>query len=381
MTSFDIVVVGCGGGPNENNLSSYFVKAYESSWEDGILSLDAGSGLGALSRLLDRHPHLFEDASGEGTLARNNMPGRKDNISSYQRASQIYSFIRTFLITHAHMDHVCGLVLGAGSQGGPVRHIVGLESVILTLEGAFNGRLWPRLAVRQSEPAPSSFYRYKPITTTDSYTPVAPNLSARAMHITHGSCSQAPGGVYDSSAFFVRNDNTFREFLFFGDVEPDSVSPKPRTRNVWRVAARKILASHLNTIFLECSWQSGRPRELLFGHLSPVHVVEELSALAAEILLARAPHPPQVPAMLTSTLSFLGFRAISTTLLPVPPKQLEGALQGLTLVIIHCKETPEPLPPGQKINDVIAQEVRQLVDTARLGIAVVAADQGMHIQI
>ncbi|KDQ13130.1 hypothetical protein BOTBODRAFT_395355 [Botryobasidium botryosum FD-172 SS1] len=380
MASFDIVVVGCGGGPSENNLSSYFVKAYGSSWEDGILSLDAGSGLGALSQLLDRHPGLFDSAPADDTLARDNVQERGNDSSSYQRASQVYSFIRTFLITHAHMDHICGLVLGAGSQGGPVRNIVAIESVIVTLEGVFNGRLWPRLAVRQSEPAPNSFYRYKPIATNELYISVAPNLSARAMPITHGSCSQAAGGVYDSSAFFVRNDTTSREFLFFGDVEPDSISAKPRTRNVWRVAARKILASQLDTIFLECSWKNGRPRELLFGHLSPAHVVEELSALATEIVLAQAP-PPLLPTRLASTLSFLGFRAIQPTLSRVPCKQLEGVLRGLTLVIIHCKEVLEPLPPGQKINHVIAQEVKHLVDTARLGISVVAADQGMHLRI
>lgn len=210
------------------------------------------------------------------------------------------------------------------------------------------------------------------------YVPVSSHLSMRAMRVSHGTCLQAPGGVYESSAFFIRNDITSREFLFFGDVEPDTVSAKPRTRNVWRVAAKKILALQLDTIFLECSWRNGRPQDLLFGHLSPVHVLEELNALATEIILAQT-SPPAHSRPLSSTLSFLGFRVLPSAPSTVSREQLEGVLKGLTLVITHCKEVSDPLPAGQRINHIITQEVKELVDPARLGISVIAADQGMRL--
>lgn len=210
------------------------------------------------------------------------------------------------------------------------------------------------------------------------YVPVSSHLSMRAMRVSHGTCLQAPGGVYESSAFFIRNDITSREFLFFGDVEPDTVSAKPRTRNVWRVAAKKILALQLDTIFLECSWRNGRPQDLLFGHLSPAHVLEELNALATEIFLAQI-SPPAHSRPLSSTLSFLGFRVLPSVPSAVSREQLEGVLKGLTLVITHCKEVSDPLPVGQRINHIITQEVKELVDPARLGISVIAADQGMRL--
>jgi cAMP phosphodiesterase len=139
--------------------------------------------------------------------------------------------------------------MGAGSGGGYTKRIVGLESVISDLETLFDGgKIWPRLATREDEPAPPSFYRYKPISPTDDYLRVAPGLSARVMPVSHGTCEQADGGVYESSAYFIRNDRTTREFLFFGDVEPDSVSKLPQTRAVWRFTARYCVSGVLVAI-------------------------------------------------------------------------------------------------------------------------------------
>jgi len=75
----DVVVIGSGGGPLENNLSSsvsrnrlrasetyalcrrYLLKASEAKWEDGCISIEAGSGMATLARLLEHNPNLFHD--------------------------------------------------------------------------------------------------------------------------------------------------------------------------------------------------------------------------------------------------------------------------------------------------------------------------------
>lgn len=276
--------------------------------------------------------------------------------------------------------------MAAGSSGGYTKRIVGLESVISDLETLFDGgKIWPRLATREDEPAPPSFYRYKPISPTDDYLRVAPGLSARVMPVSHGNCEQADGGVYESSAYFVRNDRTAREFLFFGDVEPDSISKLPQTRAVWRVAARKILASQLDTIFLECSWRSDRGVDQLYGHLTPVYVLEELRALASEVVAART-RPRTRATTSSSSLSLPKLNRKHSAVHPHPPtqlslsnKELEGVLDGIRLVVIHCKDSTEPLPAGMSIHDVILHEIRGLLDEARLGISVTVAAQGTRI--
>ena len=85
--------------------------------------------------------------------------------------------------------------------------------------------------------------------------------------------------VVDSSAFFIRDTETHREVLIFGDVEPDSISLSPRTYFIWQEAARKISLNLLGGIFIECSYDDSQPDSVLFGHLNPKHLIAELQNL------------------------------------------------------------------------------------------------------
>src|SRR6266566_2851510 len=81
----------------------------------------------------------------------------------------------------------------------------------------------------------------------EGYRTIFPDVSVKAMPVWHGKNDTL--GDYESTAFFIRHDLTGQEFLFFGDVSPDSLceSSKPQTISVWRAAASKI-PSTLSTI-------------------------------------------------------------------------------------------------------------------------------------
>lgn len=93
--------------------------------------------------------------------------------------------------------------------------------------------------------------------------------------------------VYDSSAYFIRDVTTGREILIFGDVEPDSVSLSPRNRQVWQEAGPKVASGKLTAIFIECSYDDSQCVDRLFGHLTPRFIIEEMRALAEEVVNAR----------------------------------------------------------------------------------------------
>lgn len=324
MPTFDLVVVGCGGGPNETNLSSYFLKTCNASWSDGIISLEAGSGLGALDRVLKSSPTLF----GSPCLA-----------------AEVLSWVRSYLITHAHLDHVNGLVLAAGSLSGSTRRILSTREVLKDVQAIFSDRLWPNLATWNSRDT-SATLLYSQLTASDRYAPIAQDISVRVMSISHGQTSTQQ--TYDSTAFFVRHDPSRRQFLFFGDVEPDSLSAKPRNIDVWRAAA-PLIPHALDTIFIECSYPAGRQNEHLYGHLSPEHLVAELATLAAEVAKVHRSGTAQV-------------------------------LKGVRVFVTHCKDDllaqyREP------INQVIATQVRSLANDQNLGVQIIAVEQGMHITI
>lgn len=100
--------------------------------------------------------------------------------------------------------------------------------------------------------------------------------------------------VIDSSAFFIRTESTMttptKEILIFGDVEPDSLSLSPRTAIIWAEAAPKIAAGILTGIFIECSYTDAQADAVLFGHLSPRHLLTELQNLADLVKTARTEH-------------------------------------------------------------------------------------------
>lgn len=86
--------------------------------------------------------------------------------------------------------------------------------------------------------------------------------------------------IVDSTAYFLRDSETEHEVLFFGDVEPDSISETDRNYTVWTEAARKIALGRLSGIFIECSYDDSQPDQYLFGHMNPKHLVAELATLA-----------------------------------------------------------------------------------------------------
>jgi len=112
---------------------------------------------------------------------------------------------------------------------------------------------------------------------------------------TQPSSSPAFGGadpmlrraVVDSTAYFIRDDLTGREALIFGDVEPDLLSLNPRTAQVWAEAAPKIAAGSLRAVFIECSYDDSQNDAILFGHLAPRHLINELRSLATMVRARR----------------------------------------------------------------------------------------------
>ena len=216
------------------------------------------------------------------------------------------------------------------------------------------------------------------------------------MPVLHGTNDTL--GDYESSAFFIRHDPTGQEFLFFGDVSPDTLASKPHNIAVWRAAAPKI-PSTLSAIFIECSWPSGRPDELLYGHLSPEHFVHELAVLAGEVVALRGNTDAGVAAAAAPTPkgSNTGKATDDEAQAHAPPRpkrrkmrrrnrsaedgpSSSEPLAGLRVYITHCKDDLEQ-KYSRPICHVIRDQVEALVRARGLGAEVVCAEQGMTISM
>ncbi|KAH9951499.1 cAMP phosphodiesterases class-II-domain-containing protein [Amylocystis lapponica] len=346
MPTFELIALGCGGGPSEHNLSSY----------KGTIALDAGSGIGALGRLLQITPDLF-----------GHRPADVDNGSPEYSATEVYSWIRCFLVTHSHLDHINSLILSAGALGGSRRQVFGAHHTLKDIEGIFSDRIWPKLASWDED---VTFpLQLKPL-STDEYATISDNVSVRMMPLSHGHNDTL--GTYKCAAFFIRHDPSNREFLFFGDVEPDSIAVSPKNRDVWNAAAPKIPGS-LDAIFIECSWPSGRTDETLYGHLSPEHLAAELISLAHAVADARKEEVEG-----RGQDGYESGRARKRQRRePIPPPH-HGALRGVRIYIIHCKDDLHGIY-DRPVNHIIADQVRNLVKD--LEVEIIAVDQGMQISV
>ena len=234
----------------------------------------------------------------------------------------------------------------------------------------------------------------------EGYRTIFPDVSVKAMPVLHGKNDTL--GDYESSAFFIRHDPTSQEFLFFGDVSPDSLvagpssKTKPKNIAVWRAAAPKIPAA-LSAVFIECSWPSGRPDELLYGHLSPEHLVDELVALAEQVVSARAAAATKGSGSGSSSNNNNNNNnnnkksTASDEAATVPKRKKRRRnrsadapsappLSGLRVYIMHCKEDLEQ-KYTRPICHVIRDQVEALVRARGLGAEVLTAEQGMRISM
>lgn len=156
----------------------------------------------------------------------------------------------------------------------------------------------------------------------------------------------------DSTAFFITNERTQKDVLFFGDVEPDSISQSPRNGRIWTHAGQRFADGKLNTIFLECSFPASHPTEFLYGHLSVKHVFDELETLARVVVAERKRSiirkQRRAADLGKSTTSEGASRRIYASQLPQIPalhtserlitdEELQSSLEGLHVIIIHVK--------------------------------------------
>ncbi|SNX86612.1 uncharacterized protein MEPE_05321 [Melanopsichium pennsylvanicum] len=172
--SFSFVCLGTGGGPLEGDCSCYLLKPADQEWQDGSIVVEGGSWLGALTDVLEQHgpDSAFYDFKFPLTTP-----------SAYLRAGLMASFSRAFLISHAHLDHILGLVLGSASLPGK-RAVFGLKPTLENILDMFNGKIWPKLA-SWKEDEPHTMYHMRSLDNQRPFS-VSDTLSVLPFALSHG---------------------------------------------------------------------------------------------------------------------------------------------------------------------------------------------------
>ena len=242
QVGFKIIPLGVKGGLDESNLSAYLVAA---KGTDNYICLDAGTINAGLQKAVKNN--LFTE----------------NDVELIQK-----KYIKSYLISHAHLDHVAGLILNAPND--IAKNIYGLPSVIDIFKNYhFSWKSWANFANEGDEPVLKK-YSYNYLVPTKEI-----NIAGTTLHLTPYTLSHVK--PYESTAFLLRNEHS--AILYLGDTGPDSIEGSSKLKELWAAIATKVINEELKAIFIEVSFNNAMPDKSLFGHLTPRLLMQELAIL------------------------------------------------------------------------------------------------------
>lgn len=298
MSRFQVIVLGCSGGPFESNLSSYVLIDREK--KEGIL-LDAGTLL-----------HGLQIAHTKGALKEFAL----DKTHLSEEGSFFLHNIKSYLISHAHLDHILGLVVA--SQVDTSKSILALDVTIDYLrDNIFNGKIWPNFG-NEGEKG-SSLYKYLRLKLGEKTPIPGTRMFVEPFSLNHSK-------TMPSSAFLIECEGDYA--LYFGDTSSDFVENEKKNRIIWEKISPLI--SKLKVIFLECTFPNTSKEGSLYGHLTPKFFLKEFEYLA---------------------------------------ESTKTSLKGLKVIVAHRKDVLEK----QNIKEQIASE---LINNNHLGLDLIFPNQG-----
>jgi len=240
-TAFSVIPLGVKGGDDESNLSSYMVAPKGSA---NYICFDAGT----------------INAGIQKAIKYKSLKGISEEIQRKQ--------IKGYLISHAHLDHVAGLIIN--SPADTSKNIYGLPSVLNILRDKyFTWDAWANFANDGEKPQLKK-YTYFPLSEGNTYPLDGTEMKVRAFELSHGN-------PYKSTAFLVNHNDSY--LLYLGDTGADEIEKSDKLANLWKAIAPIINAGQLKAIFLEVSFPNEQPDKQLFGHLTPKLFFSELSKL------------------------------------------------------------------------------------------------------
>ncbi|WP_114185135.1 MBL fold metallo-hydrolase [Microvirga aerophila] len=250
---FDVIALGALGGIQDGNLSSYLIRPHG---DRNAIACDAGSLVNGLKVAQDKG--VFSDVK---------VPdGSTDSVIGHVLKNEI----KGYLISHAHLDHVQGLVIASPDDSN--KTIYSLPSVSAEIEQTyFNWKAWPNMLDRGQQPQLKK-YHLEDLKPSEAKELTGTGMTVTAFPLNHGGA--------ESTAFLIESGDD--AILCFGDTGPDEVQKVSNMQDIWKAIADKVKQQKLKAIILETSYTSDRPDNLLFGHLTPKWVHKTLHGLDQE---------------------------------------------------------------------------------------------------
>ncbi len=240
--SIEIVPLGVYGGSDESNLSSYLVGIEH---QNQYLAMDAGTiNRGIQSAILQK------TFTTDGT----------DVLRNY---------IKGYFISHGHLDHLSGMIINSPEDSK--KPIYGTAEMIEVLKNNyFTNASWANFGSEGESPILNK-YQYVIKQNLEQFELLETGLKGQLFELSHVN-------PWKSSALKV--STATQSLMYFGDTGADRIEKTNHLRNIWKTIAPEIKSGKLKTLMLEVSFPNHQPEHLLFGHLTPRLMMEEMHHLS-----------------------------------------------------------------------------------------------------
>ena len=242
QNAFQVIPLGVKGGSDEGNLSSYAVAA---GGAENYICLDAGTLHVGIRKAIEA------------------------NVWQGDVSDILKKNIKGYLISHPHFDHVSGLVIN--SPDDSAKPIYGTSSCLNVLkEKYFSWKNWANFGNEGEKPTLNK-YTYTILAPGKEHVLQGTSMFATAFTLSHVNPNE-------SAAFLIRHEQNY--LLYLGDTGCDEIEKSDKLKLLWQAVSPLIKSKQLKAIFIEVSFANEQPDHLLFGHLTPRLLMQELNALS-----------------------------------------------------------------------------------------------------
>ncbi|MBP1839960.1 MBL fold metallo-hydrolase [Formosa algae] len=240
-SAFQLVPLGVKGGLDETNLSAYLVAPTHSN---AFVCLDAGTINAGITKAIENN--VFKASSTE----------------------VLQQYIKGYLISHAHLDHVSGLIINSPADASKTVYATN-ACMTMMQNHYFNGETWanfgdegPGYQIKRYHFQTLKLKQEIPLSNTD--------MMVTAFPLSHVN-------PFESTAFLIRHDEDY--ILYLGDTGPDTIENSDDLKQLWTAIAPLIKSKKLRAMLIEVSFPNEQADTALFGHLTTDWFYKEMKVL------------------------------------------------------------------------------------------------------